>query len=146
VLLPVASAVIPGVGVVSNALGLTGGGRSLARTTFPERGLGGVSVGGPSGFVLQLPSFGGGGSAPSGQAGQWPTNKDGTPRRQRKDGKPYKRPAMNVGNARAARRSINRIRGVRKLLKSIEMTLPKRSVRTSHGVITRGEAARALRT
>lgn len=54
---------------------------------------------------------------------------------------------MNVGNAKAARRAIRRIKGVRKMLQSIESQLPKRKCTHggSRGVITRGEAARALR-
>lgn len=59
-----------------------------------------------------------------------------------------KRRRMNPGNARAARRAINRIKGARNLLKSIERQLPK--VRTkggggSAGVITAAEARRMLR-
>lgn len=56
---------------------------------------------------------------------------------------------MNVGNAKAARRAIRRIKGVRDMLKSIERELPKRTAPRaggSRGVITRSEAARALRS
>lgn len=56
---------------------------------------------------------------------------------------------MNVSNTKAARRAIRRIKGVRDLLKSIERELPKRSAPRaggSRGVITRSEAARALRS
>lgn len=54
---------------------------------------------------------------------------------------------MNPGNAKAARRAIRRIKSVRKMLQSIESQLPKRKCTHggSRGVITRGEAARALR-
>lgn len=55
---------------------------------------------------------------------------------------------MNAGNAKAARRAIRRIKAVRHLLQSIERELPRRpAARTggSRGVITRAEAARALR-
>jgi len=54
---------------------------------------------------------------------------------------------MNPGNAKAARRAIRRITSVRKMLKSIERQLPMRSAprSSSRGVITRSEAARALR-
>lgn len=54
---------------------------------------------------------------------------------------------INPGNAKAARRAIRRINSVRKLLMSIERQLPRRPApRTgSRGVITRSEAARALR-
>lgn len=55
---------------------------------------------------------------------------------------------MNVANVKAARRAIRRITGVRHLLKSIEKQLPMRPAPRrygSPGVITRSEAARALR-
>jgi len=53
---------------------------------------------------------------------------------------------MNAGNAKAARRAIRRIKGIRHLLQSIEKELPRRpALRGSAGVITRAEAARALR-
>lgn len=54
---------------------------------------------------------------------------------------------MNAGNAKAARRAIRRITAVRRLLKGIERQLPMRSAPRgrSAGVITRSEAARALR-
>jgi hypothetical protein len=54
---------------------------------------------------------------------------------------------MNAGNAKAARRAIRRIKAVRKLLQGIERELPRRpAARSSRGVITRSEAARALRS
>lgn len=56
---------------------------------------------------------------------------------------------MNAGNVKAARRAIRRIKSVRSLLQSIERELPRRPApRTggSRGVITRSEAARALRS
>jgi hypothetical protein len=53
---------------------------------------------------------------------------------------------MNAGNAKAARRAIRRIKSVRHLLQSIERELPRRPAARSHGVITRAEAAHALRT
>lgn len=57
------------------------------------------------------------------------------------------RKRMNAGNAKAARRAIRRIKSVRKLLQSIERELPRRPAkRGSFGVITRAEAARALRS
>lgn len=52
-------------------------------------------------------------------------NKNGTPRRTRKDGMPYAVPRMNPMNPRAARRAIRRIRGARKLLQRIERSLPR---------------------
>lgn len=42
-------------------------------------------------------------------------DKEGKPVRIRKDGKPYKKPTMNVANARALRRSIRRQQGFIKL-------------------------------
>lgn len=54
---------------------------------------------------------------------------------------------INVANAKAGRRAIRRIKGLRNLLKSIERELPRRpAARGSRGVITRSEAARALRS
>lgn len=56
---------------------------------------------------------------------------------------------MNAGNAKAARRAIRRIKSVRHLLTSIERELPHRKAVVhggSRGVITRAEAARALRS
>lgn len=52
--------------------------------------------------------------------------KDGRPRRIRKDGKCYKRPTMNPLNPRAARRSIARIKGARRILQAIEREMPHR--------------------
>ena len=54
---------------------------------------------------------------------------------------------MNAGNAKAARRAIRRIKSVRHMLQSIERELPRRPAPkgASRGVITRAEAARALR-
>lgn len=54
---------------------------------------------------------------------------------------------MNAGNAKAARRAVRRIKSVRHLLTSIERELPRRPAVRHHGspgVITRGEARRAL--
>lgn len=61
-----------------------------------------------------------------------------------------KRPGrrMNPLNVKAARRAIRRIKGVRKICNDIERSLPMRRARGgfgSPGVITRREAARALR-
>lgn len=50
-------------------------------------------------------------------AGGWPTNKDGTPRRVRRDGRPWKRPTMNVANPRALGRSMRRVEGFANLAK-----------------------------
>jgi len=43
---------------------------------------------------------------------------------------------MNFGNARAARRSVRRIKGARKLLKDIEKLMPKRTVRAARHSVT----------
>jgi len=43
---------------------------------------------------------------------------------------------MNFGNARAARRSVRRIKGARKLLKDIERLMPKRTVRAARHSVT----------
>lgn len=56
---------------------------------------------------------------------------------------------MNAGNAKAARRAIRRIKAVRHLLVGIERELPRRPAvhhGGSRGVITKAEAARALRS
>lgn len=50
-------------------------------------------------------------------AGGWPTNKDGTPRRVRRDGRPWKRPAMQVTNPRALGRAMRRVEGFAGLAK-----------------------------
>lgn len=55
-------------------------------------------------------------------------NKNGTPRRVKKNGEPYAIPHMNPMNPRAARRAVVRIRGARKLLQRIERSLPTRTV------------------
>lgn len=44
---------------------------------------------------------------------------------------------MNVGNAKAARRAIRRIKGVRKMLQSIESQMPKRKCTKPHKVTRR---------
>ena len=44
-----------------------------------------------------------------------------------------KRPHMNAGNARAARRAITRISAARKLLRSIEVALPKSRLKVAPG-------------
>lgn len=55
-------------------------------------------------------------------------NKNGTPRRTKRNGEPYAIPHMNPMNPRAARRAVIRIRGARKLLQRIERSLPTRTV------------------
>jgi hypothetical protein len=95
--------------------------------------------GGPT--LPSVPSFGPGttvtttgggrvGVSPMGTFGSFPggcLTKDGRQRRiSQRTGKCYKRPTMNVTNPRAARRAITRIKGLRRVLHSIEMSLPKR--------------------
>jgi hypothetical protein len=126
----IASAVIPGpIGTIAGlaAGALPGGAVSTSsqagglRIQAPSIALGPLSLTGPS---LSLTSSGG-----------------ATVVRRR-----YRH--MNAGNAKAARRAIRRIKSVRHLLQSIERELPRRpaAVRRSPGVITRSEAARALRS
>lgn len=43
--------------------------------------------------------------------GDWPRDKSGKPRRQRQDGKPWKRPTMNPLNPRALKRALRRAEG-----------------------------------
>jgi hypothetical protein len=56
-------------------------------------------------------------------------NKNGTPRRIKRNGQPYAIPHMNPMNPRAARRAVVRIRGARKLLQRIERSLPRATQR-----------------
>lgn len=73
---------------------------------------------------LPVPQFVGGGRGfemlPSAEAGRpWPRNKDGSPRRMRRDGKPWKRPSMNFMNGRAVKRAARRLEGAEKLLRRV---------------------------
>jgi len=61
---------------------------------------------------------GGGGACPSG----WHPAKDGS-------GRCVRNRRMNFGNARAARRSVRRLKGARKLLKDIEKMMPSKTTR-----------------
>lgn len=65
--------------------------------------------------------FGGGGGGGLVLAGekQWPTNRDGSPRRMRRDGKPWKRPSMNFANGRAIKRAARRLEGAEKLFRRV---------------------------
>lgn len=54
---------------------------------------------------------------PAGGQRAWPTNRDGTPRRAKKNGMPWKRPSMNVANPHALRRSFRRVDGFATLAK-----------------------------
>lgn len=97
-----------------------------------------LSFGGGGMPVIRSPGVGGfvsrmlpGGSTGYEVGGRSCTKKDGSPRRMKANGQCWKRPSMNVGNARAARRAITRIKGVRKMLQSIEREMPKQRAATS---------------
>lgn len=84
---------------------------------------------GPGG-VIPTPGFRGGlqRALPGGASGYTTgkcVTKDGRPRRIKQNGDCWKRPAMNAANPRAARRAIARLKGTRKLLRSIEAAMPK---------------------
>lgn len=119
------ASVVPGLGIAGAAAGVVGRALAPARNVMP----GGVTLG-----TVQRPEGGLTGAVhrlvPGGSSGY------------------IKSKRMNAGNAKAARRAIRRIKSVRNLLKSIEAELPRRpAVRgRSSGVITRSEAARALRS
>ena len=103
-------------------LNLGGGPQPVLRTPGVTGALQRLVPGGATGY--QVGGGGGGGSC---------MKKDGTPRRVRQDGKCWKRPSMNVGNARAARRAIARIKGVRHMLQAIEREMPKRPASSAKG-------------
>lgn len=128
-LLPTVARAIPGVGTVmgiaggvASAVGAVRGARAVAPTLTGFTPPGMAPVPGLRGVAQRL--------IPGGESGF------------RRKGR-----RMNAGNAKAARRAIRRIKGVRDLLKSIERELPRRpAARGSAGVITRREAERALRS
>jgi len=64
------------------------------------------------------PGRGGNGACPSG----WHLAKDGS-------GRCVRNRRMNFGNARAARRSVRRLKGARKLLRDIEKMMPTKTTR-----------------
>lgn len=99
--------------------GLFGGAGSLGRV-LP--GLGRAAVGLPgaaaaTGFALGG-LFGGNGDGAACQSG-WHLAKDGS-------GRCVRNRRMNFGNARAARRSVRRLKGARKLLRDIEKMMPSK--------------------
>jgi len=51
-------------------------------------------------------------------------NKDGSPRRIRADGRPYKRPSLNALNPKALARAGRRFSGFKKAIKSVNASLP----------------------
>lgn len=126
---------VPGLGVAGGAM------QTIGRTIAPPRVSATVASVAPGGLRLTGPSFsvGKGGVSAAGPA----LSIAGMGGR----GGVRKGRRMNAGNARAARRAIRRIKSVRQLLQSIERELPRRpAARASRGVITRSEAARALRS
>lgn len=128
----VAKVALPAVGtLIGGPLGgVLGGavGRALSPSAPQAVPGGGLRISGPSvstpygGFTAPVLTIGGGGG---GGGGGSCVTKDGRPRRVRRDGKCWKRPAMNVLNPSAARRAIRRIDGARRMLRSIERQLPK---------------------
>lgn len=128
------ASVIPGFGVIGSVASTVGGAISGGRNTSPTLTLAGGTM--PGGVPLASgyrPEPGISGAVhrlvPGGSSGY------------------VRAKRMNVANAKAGRRAIRRIKGLRHLLQSIERELPRRPARQgSRGVITRSEAARALRT
>lgn len=96
------AAVLPGIGAV---------GRVLTGRVATAGGIG-AAVGS---------FFGGGGDAGACPSG-WHPAKDGS-------GRCVRNRRMNFGNARAARRSVRRLKGARKLLKDIEKMMPTKTTR-----------------
>jgi hypothetical protein len=87
---------------------------SLQRRGAATSGFGGLPAL-PPGFSDPFAGVMGGGSA---------TNKDGTPRRIRADGRPYKRPSLNALNPKALARAGRRFTGFKKAIKSVNASLP----------------------
>jgi len=96
-------AVLPGIGAV---------GRVLTGRVATAGGIG-AAVGS---------LFGGGGGAQGACPSGWHLAKDGS-------GRCVRNRRMNFGNARAARRSVRRLKGARKLLKDIEKMMPTKTSR-----------------
>lgn len=113
------------VSMTPAAMAIQTGGRMLTAMRPGERGgqaFPGLGMGMPG---LSLGPGGGGGPA---------VNKDGTPRRIRKDGQPYKRPSMNAANPRALRRAMRR--------EDSFVKLAKRALKGSKWRIVSGSASR----
>lgn len=90
-----------------------------AMASLQRRGAAGAGFGpmpGAPAFVDQLGggAFGGGGA----------TNKDGSPRRIRADGRPYKRPTLNALNPKALARAGRRFQGFKKAIRAVNASLP----------------------
>lgn len=80
-----------------------------------------------SGVSIDLPALlpGGAPLVRSGDVGRWPTDKKGNPRRQRKDGRPWKRPTLNPLNPRALKRALRRAEGFSMFSKRVMNALTK---------------------
>lgn len=116
---------IPGAGIAGKVAGSLGG--IISRTggalsTIPNRF--------PFPAPMKLPLLPGGGAGffQGGGTGTalacvpksgWPTNKNGTPRRTKRNGCPYKRPTMNFANGRAIKRAARRLEGAEKLFRRV---------------------------
>ena len=112
-------AIIRGGRAAAGAIGRAAGSRTAAA----------VGAGALAGQLL-LPD-GSAGACPSG----WHLAKDGS-------GRCVRNRRMNFGNARAARRSVRRLKGARKLLQDIERMMPRRSAaRPRHGPTSPPHAA-----
>jgi hypothetical protein len=111
---PVVTAVTTAAGV---ARGFGGGAPQMPGGAMPQR------EGGITGMVHRV--------VPGGASGY--VDSRGRPVRIRKDGKPYKRPSMNVLNGKAANRAIRRITGARHMLQAIERQMPHRKAAAPAG-------------
>jgi len=99
------------------------------RQVAPSFGEPGFSAG--VGRAIIAPFVGSGGAPTMASVNGWPTNKDGTPRRAKKDGTPWKRPTMNPTNPkalmRAARRADSFVRVARRVLKNTGWKISSKS-------------------
>lgn len=111
--------------------------KRLGRRAMTQRGLpaaaGGTAVIAAGSRILRKPSpfnprGSGGQRGPAQIEKPWPVDKQGRPRRQKRNGQPWKSPSMNVGNASALRRSLRRLEGFRGLVKRVEAIMPGRQV------------------
>lgn len=128
-----AGSIIPGpLGAAAQAAG-----RVLAPQARPGASLAPLNMSamqGPGG-VIPTPGFQGAVQRflPGGASGYTTAacvTKDGRPRRMRRDGKCWKRPAMNPGNMKAAGRAVRRITAARKMLRRLEASMPKVAARS----------------
>jgi hypothetical protein len=109
---------LPGAGIIGKAA--QGIGTAIQRRTKPT-----ITPMFPSipdlvkNFAPGMARFPAGGGGGGGMAEKWPTNKNGTPRRTRRDGKPWKRPSMNFANGRAIKRASRRLEGAEKMFRRV---------------------------